>query len=97
MACLHAKRNSAVWLFAMAPSKVWSLHKTRGDSVIPAPGPPKEIELPTLPLSRTEYAFEAITLANEAGRLGFARGERSGGRARAGGQRDGCGRRHGLG
>ena len=38
--------------------------------VVPAPGPPEEIELPTLPLSRTEYAFEAITVANEAGRLG---------------------------
>ena len=38
--------------------------------VVPAPGPPEEIELPTLPLSRTEYAFEAITAANEAGRLG---------------------------
>ena len=38
--------------------------------VVPAAGPPEEIELPTLPLSRTEYAFEAITAANEAGRLG---------------------------
>jgi SagB-type dehydrogenase family enzyme len=38
--------------------------------VVPAAGPPEEIELPTLPLSRTEYAFEAITVANEAGRLG---------------------------
>jgi len=37
--------------------------------VVPAPGPPEEIELPTLPLSRTEYAFEAILAANEAGRL----------------------------
>jgi SagB-type dehydrogenase family enzyme len=38
--------------------------------VVPAPGPPAEIGLPTLPLSRTEYAFEAITVANDAGRLG---------------------------
>jgi SagB-type dehydrogenase family enzyme len=38
--------------------------------VVPAAGPPEKIELPTLPLSRTEYAFEAITVANEAGRLG---------------------------
>jgi SagB-type dehydrogenase family enzyme len=34
-----------------------------------APGPPEEIELQTPPLSRTEYAFEAIIAANDAGRL----------------------------
>lgn len=38
--------------------------------VAPAPGPPEEIEFRTQPLSRTEYEFEAITAANEAGRLG---------------------------
>jgi hypothetical protein len=34
-----------------------------------APGPPEEIELQTSPLSRTEYALEAIIAANDAGRL----------------------------
>ena len=61
---------------------------------------------PTLPLSRTEYAFEAITVANEAGRLASPeeverwrdrtgasdRGSRPGGRPTRG-----CGRRHGRG
>jgi SagB-type dehydrogenase family enzyme len=35
-----------------------------------APGPPEEIEPRTSPLSRTEYVFEAIIAANDAGRLG---------------------------
>ena len=34
-----------------------------------APGPPDEIEVRTPPLSRTEYVFEAILAANDAGRL----------------------------
>lgn len=39
-------------------------------AVDPSPGPPEEIEPRTSPLSRTEYVFEAIVAANDAGRLG---------------------------
>ena len=42
---------------------------TSNREVDTAPGPPEEIELQTPPLSRTEYAFEAIIEANDAGRL----------------------------
>jgi SagB-type dehydrogenase family enzyme len=37
--------------------------------VAPASSPPEELDLRTQPLSRTEYEFEAITAANEVGRL----------------------------
>jgi nitroreductase len=47
-----------------------------------AQGPPEEIELQTPPLSRTEYAFEAILAANDAGRIDSPEEvERWGGRA----------------
>jgi SagB-type dehydrogenase family enzyme len=42
---------------------------TSDREVDPAPEPPEDIELQTPPLSRTEYAFEAIIAANDAGRL----------------------------
>lgn len=44
--------------------------RSKRAEVAAAPSPPEEVELRTQPLSRTEYAFESITAANEAGRLG---------------------------
>jgi SagB-type dehydrogenase family enzyme len=41
-----------------------------GTEVAPAAAAPEGIELAAMPLSRPEYVFEAITKANEAGRLG---------------------------
>jgi SagB-type dehydrogenase family enzyme len=50
------------------PLCLLALGASEGD-VNPAPGPREEIELRTPPLSQTEYAFDAIIAANDAGRL----------------------------
>src|SRR5919198_1627875 len=50
------------------PLCLWPLG-TSNREVDTAPGPPEEIEVQTPPLSRIEYAFEAIIEANGASRL----------------------------
>ena len=41
----------------------------RGEAVALASSPPEPVELRTRPLSRTEYEFQAVTAANDAGRV----------------------------